>query len=382
MTMGAERLVALIQECAVSGVARRVMLLRADRLPPALARPHHLRLAEAALAPLFRANRAQAFRLPGPRLAVVWRGEAEDAVLDAITALQTLLQDAPDGCPALADLVGLYDLPKTGDLLLAAIDAPTWTRPGPPPPEAPSAKPLDIAALTLLEATLAQADLACFARRRTVWQLRPPAPAWEARTLSARDLGADLAPGRSLHADPWLFRRLTRTLDRRMLALLTSPGELAQAGPFSFNLNVASILSPEFLRFDDALPATCRGHVILNLSAADILADPAAFAFARDFARARRYRLLLRGVTPALAQILALEPLDVDYLELRWSADLSRHASAEAGGVLAGGPDRIVLDRADDAAALAWARSVGVGLVQGAAMEGRGSPLGERVTAA
>ncbi len=99
MMTEAKRLVALIRECAVSGVARRAMLLRADRLPPALARPHHLRLAEAALAPLLRASRAQAFRLPGPRVVVIWRGDAEDAVLDAITVLQMLLQDGPADSP-------------------------------------------------------------------------------------------------------------------------------------------------------------------------------------------------------------------------------------------------------------------------------------------
>jgi len=378
MTTEAERLAALIRECAVSGVTRHAMLLRADRLPPALARPHHLRLAEAALAPLLRASRAQAFRLPGPRIAVVWRGDAEEAVLDAVTALQMLLQDGPPDAPALADLIGLYDLPAAAKLLLAATAAPIRVRPKPPPPEAPPAEPLDITALIRLEAALAQADLACFARRRTVWQLQPPAPAWEARTLSAPDLGMELAPGRDLHADPWLFRRLTRTLDRRMLALLTFPGELAQAKPFAFDLNVASILSPEFLRFDDALPAAHRGHVVLNLSAADILADPAAFAFARGFARARRFRLLLRGVTPALAQVMVLDALDVDYLDLRWAANLP----SEAGDILAYGPERIVLSHADDAAALSWARSAGIGLMQGVAMEGRVSPLGERATAA
>ncbi len=374
----AARLAALIQDCAVSGVGRRAMLLRADCLPPALARPHHLRLAEAALAPLLRASRAQAFRLPGPRLAVVWRGDAEDAVLDAITALQTLLQDGPANSPALADLIGLYDLPDACEMLLADINAPLRKASGPSLPEARIAQSLDVATLTLLEAALAQADLARFARRHTVWRLAPATPAWEQRSLSACDLGAELAPGRNLHADPWLFRRLTRTLDRRMLALLTAPGELAQARPFSFDLNVASILSPEFLRFDDALPAAHRGRIVLNLAAADILADPAAFAFARGFARARQYRLLLRSVTPALAQVLALDAVEVDYFEVRWSADLP----SQAGGILASGPERVVLNLADDPAGLAWARSAGIGLAQGAAVERRASPLGERATAA
>ena len=79
-----------------------------------------------------------------------------------------------------------------------------------------------------------QADLARFARRKTIWRLGPgpPAAAWEHRTLSLAELGAELMPGCDLAGDPWLLRRLKRTLDRRVLALLASPGELASAGPF------------------------------------------------------------------------------------------------------------------------------------------------------
>ena len=43
---------------------------------------------------------------------------------------------------------------------------------------------------------------------------------------------------------------LTRTLDRRMLALLAEPQELRQAPPFGIALNVAALLGADFLRFD------------------------------------------------------------------------------------------------------------------------------------
>ncbi len=365
----AERLVALIENCAASGVGRQALLLRTDRLPPALSRPHHLRLAEAALAPLLGASRAQLFHLPGPRFAVTWRGDAEVLLLDVIENLDHLLEDAPAGTPSLHALVSLYDLPAQGDLLLHALETPA------PLPVVASSMPgeaLDPPGLAALEDALAQADLARFARRHPVWRLgrHETVLAWERRTLSVRELAAELLPGRDLHASPWLFRRLTRTLDRRMLALLASPGELAQAGPFALALNVASVLGPEFLRFDSALPGRLRGHVTIEMTPADIMADPAAFAFARGFARARGYRLLLRDVTPLLARLLSLPALELDHLHVAWSPDLmGLDPAADAQFLAACPPERTVLAGADSRTALDWGLQAGMLLFQGDAAE-------------
>ncbi len=69
-TLPIERLTSLVRDCQRSGVTRQVLLVRTDRLRAGLSRPHHLRLAEAALAPLLEASRALGFQLPGPRFAV------------------------------------------------------------------------------------------------------------------------------------------------------------------------------------------------------------------------------------------------------------------------------------------------------------------------
>ncbi len=130
--------------------------------------------------------------------------------------------------------------------------------------------------------------------------------AWEERFLSMPELIEAVAPGRDVKADPWLFRRLTRVLDRRMLSILSDAAELRGAGPFSITLNVASVLGPEFLRFDATLPSALRDRVVIGMLPADVAADAGAFAFARNFARARSYRLCLRAVTAALLPVLDL----------------------------------------------------------------------------
>lgn len=358
----------LVRDCAASGVERRVLLLRTDLLPPRLTRPHHLRLMREALDPLLSAERACLHDLPTARLALSWRGPATALLQQSMDAMEHLLGAGFHIGPAtVQSLIRLFDLPGDGAHLLAAageVEAePTHRR---TVPAAPAPVPLDAAALAVLERELAAADMTRFARRKPVHRLDGGHVrlAWEKRHLSISELTETLAPGRSIQADAWLFRRLTRVLDRRMLALLSAPLELRGANPFSLDLNVGSILSPEFLRFDAALPGALRGRVVLELQPADVLADPAAFAFARTFARDRGYRLLLRGVTATLLPLLCLRPMELDIVQLRWSPGLARIAPA----LLQAGSTEWLLSRTDDAGALQWGRDQGFSLFQGCAV--------------
>lgn len=363
-----QTLTTLVRDCTISGVPRRVLLLRTDLLPPRLSRPHHLRLAEEALEPLLRADRARAYGLAHGRMAISWRGEAADRVGRAMAMLEHLLQDAPLDAPSLPELVRLFDLPRDGAALLALAASPSLIEqqaldavPAPPPPVV--LPPLSREVLDGIEVRLAQANVARFARRRTICRLGATdwTTAWEARFLSLRALMEELAPAHNAFADPWLLRRLSRMVDRRLLALLSSGPELRGAGPFSLGLNVSSILSPEFLRFDGALPPGLRGQVLIDVRPADVMGNLVAYRFARTFARARGYRIVLRGLTPMLIGLLDLVALDADFLELRWAPSLAGLDPA----LLQAGRARWILARADDGEALRWAGTMGIGLVQG-----------------
>ena len=378
MKTPSDRLAALVTDCAAAGVTRQALLLRLDRLPPALSRPHHHRLARSALAPLLRAPRAELFELPRDRLVVTWRGNADALLLEVVETLNELLADGASPSPSVQDLVTLYLLPGDGAPLLRALlpDAPAAALPE-------SGPPLDPASLMQLETTLTHAEISRFVRRRQVWRFGPRSCslAWEKRTLSLQELSDSLAPGLDLSAEPWLFRRLTRTLDRRMLALLGSAGELANARPFALDLNIASILSAEFLRFDQVLPPALRGQVVLAVAPADVLADATAFSFARNFARTRGYRLMLLDGPPGLLAKLSLDTLDVDLLLLPWSDALPLKAGWLLGQCEA---KTLVLECGEDPAALAWGRAAGLSLFTGAVADlaADRATLGERVSAA
>ncbi len=354
---------ALVREAVATGTPRQALLLRLSRLPRTL--PHHLRLAVEALEPLTAADRARLFLLPNGDAAVVWRGPAPTLLAEARTRLATLfagIEGEEAAAPRLGALAQHLGLPEQADLLLAAATASVQ----PPAPAARQAPrlPLDPATLATLEEALGSADLSRFARRRPVCALVPGEGlklAWETRVLSLTELADTLVPGFDLEAAPWLFRRLTRILDLRMMALLAAPQELDRARPFALRLNIGSILSPAFLRFDAALPSRLRGKVVIALRPEDVLADPPAFLFARGFAHARRFRLLLGGLTRLLAPAFPAEPGGFDHLELGWEPLLGETTLGRLGLPA----ERVVLCGVDSAAAMDWARGQGIALVTG-----------------
>ncbi len=361
----AHRLAALASDCEATGIARRCLVLRLSLLPNDLRKPQHLRLARDALDPLLSADRAQRFILPNDDIVMVWRGSADGPLAASRNAVTQMFADTD---AEMAEVLGLWlmldlpaDIAALRDVIATSLDENSV-----PPTEKPRAAPLDAAALAVLEATLAQADVARFARRRVVCIAGTDSkfrPAWEVRYLAADELCAELAGGRAARAEPWLYRRLARTLDRRLLALLAANQELKDARPFGLDLDVASILGPDFLRFDTALPQLLRGRVTLGLQPADILADLAAFLFARDFARARGYRLMLCLPDSDMLPVLPMAKLGLDLVEITWSpAALMVPAELierEAG--------HMVLAKADTAEAIAWGQSHGIALFEGRA---------------
>ena len=366
-TLGMQALSALVRETSAAGVERRALLLRTDVLPPSLSRPHHLRRAREALDPLLMADRGRCHELSGGRVVISWRGDAPKLMRETVDALDSLLQEDPFEAPGINQLISCFDLPDDGPKLLheastglIAADAPVPDEPDAPVFELPELpQPLDTAALERLEQSLADADLSRFARRRPISHVSAQGMvlAWEERTLSIPELIETVAPGCDVKSDPWLFRRLTRLLDRRMLAILNVADELREAGPFGITLNVASVLSPEFLRFDAGLPASLRNRIVISLLPPDIAADAGAYAFARNFARGRGYRICLRAVTAALLPALDLPALQLDLVQLVWSSTLAGLVELpHAGGA------RWIMGRPCSDEAIAWGKDAGIGL--------------------
>ncbi|MCW5730833.1 MAG: hypothetical protein KIT20_08755 [Alphaproteobacteria bacterium] len=369
---------------------RTAVWLHLSRLSPVNRREHHLRIAAATCEPLARRHEGQMFVLANSDIVMVVRGASRAEVEKTVFRLRYLFAEDPvigseegDGVPRFStclDLEGehlrflrmaeaaLVESEKRRKEAARADLAPAAGT----PPRAPPRTPVDPSALARFETQLNAVDIAPLARRQPVAAILPgeaPRAIFEELYVAVSELGRRLMPETDLAADRWLFQRLTHTLDRRLLRIVPKLEGLTQSAT-ALNLNVATILSPQFLAFDEALRQVTRKTMLIDLQPVDIFADIGAFIFARDFVRERGYRVCLDGLNHLTFPLLLREELDFDFHKIVWSSDMAQEADpkhrqrfeqalAEAGAA------RVILCRCDGERAIAFGHGLGITMFQG-----------------
>lgn len=359
---------------------RRAVRLRLSLLRPEHRRARHVRAASALFAPLVDAGTGQLFVLPGSDMLFIYREEAQSEVNSAVARAGFLFSDdslfADDG--SAARFAEWYDVATDYERLLAVVTGLTRsdTERG-AAEEHPHGSERHGAALTpevlaKLEAALARTDLSNLVRRQTVCAVSTaftPEPLFTELYVSIADLSDVVAPDKDLAANPRLFRRLTRTLDRRVLALLGGPdGRLGSAVGVSINLNVSTLLSDAFQSFTESLYAPPARSLIIELQAMDVFADLDAFLLARTAVRGRGYRLALDGLHWRDADLIDADSLGFEFAKIIADAELLDGGAAEgrlAALVERAGPSRLVLCHVDRREAIELGQALGITLFQG-----------------
>jgi len=271
---------------------------------------------------------------------------------------------------AIADRVGVIN---KGEILLVEDKAGLMTRMGQKQLQVDLAGPLTASMLAKVETALVSADLSSHVRRQSVCALvgkAIPDPLFTEVFVSIGDLREAMLPHVELSANPWLFQYLTQTLDRRVLAMLTRRDDRTLTQGFSINLNVQSILSEDFLKFDDSLSPGSHGTVVLELRSEDIFADLNAYFFARDFVHQRGYRVCIDGLTWRSLPFVDSRRLGADLVKVVWQDDLPQILTSAAGALAAralrlGTSGRMILARCDTDAAIRWGQDNNFTLFQG-----------------
>ncbi len=232
--------------------------------------------------------------------------------------------------------------------------------------------PLTPELLGRLEEALGRMDIRGLIRRQPICAVIPgnePKLVFNELFIAMAELKRQIMPGVDLFADRSLFQRLTQSLDKRVLAALPDmKSDLERA--FSLNVNVSTLLSPEFLAFDMQLRAATKKAVVFELQTADIFSDMGAYMFAREFIHDRGYRFCVDGLTHLTFPLVNREDLGVDLKKMYWAPDLSdegqdarrekiRQSVAQAGAA------RVILCRVDDEIAVEFGQSLGISLFQG-----------------
>jgi hypothetical protein len=203
-----------------------------------------------------------------------------------------------------------------------------------------------------------------------------PQPLFAEVHMALRELADTLVPGVDLTADPWLSQRLAESLDRRLLSCLAKQEVGVPSGPISVNLRLATLLSPEFLKFDHDFRRQTSTPVIVELQLIDIFAELGAYLFIREFARDRGYLMCIDGLHYLHLPLIDRKRLGADLVKMIWSADLLdvlNEARREElrSAIKRVGVDRVILCRCDNADAIRWGQSLGIRLFQGHYVDSR-----------
>jgi hypothetical protein len=191
--------------------------------------------------------------------------------------------------------------------------------------------------------------------------------------ISIKMLEDRLCPNYDLAANPWLFTYLTATLDQSVLRALQHGLSFVRSPRVGININLASVLSSGFTKFDEGLRSDYRGNIVLEIGKSDIVENISLFHDISDYARDKRYDIAIDALSPFWVTHVDLGSLDVRYAKIFWSPDLleidGEMKSLFRQRLAGAGPCRFVLARCDSVAGLMFARDAGIDLVQGRAVD-------------
>ena len=225
--------------------------------------------------------------------------------------------------------------------------------------------------LAKVQKIISVADFSSFIRRQAICAVigkSMPQRVFEEVFVSIPDMRDALLPDVDLTSNPWLFLALTETLDKRVLEIISHHDDGSLAGNFSVNINVSTILSDDFLRFDDSINGAMRQTIILELQLADIFSDIRSFIFAKTFAKARGYKICIDGITVDKLKYLNRKGLDCDLMKIVWNpsfVDVISEDEHFMDYMNKAERAKIILCRVDDAAAIDAGNSLGINLYQG-----------------
>jgi hypothetical protein len=357
-------------------------------LRPYHQRPHHLRIVRKMLEPLIRKFDAGIYELHNNDLVVIAKDASIAEIDTCVLQIRYLLSEDPlftgaQGAPDEARFCTWYDLARDYDALVRRVRALDDARKvaaevAPGAAGRPGGAEIGPTHLDQIERAIAQADLANILRRQDICAIIPglrPEKIYHELYFSMYYLAQTLLPGHNITADDFLFRHLTRVLDRRMLALMAKREMAPMLRGGALNLNVRSVMAPDFMEFDKSTNSQDRGSLAIELPALDVLNDTGEYFFARDFLKDRGYKIIIDCLHPLSLPLIDRAWLGFDFIKLTFTPSLADEVNGQRGQILKSavsriGRERIVLCRLDDELGLRAGAALGITLYQGRLIDG------------
>ena len=233
--------------------------------------------------------------------------------------------------------------------------------------------PLTPQYLATIERDLSGADLSRAMRRQPICAAVPNMMVrrvFDEFYINIAHLKQMLNAKADLLSNRWLFKYLTQILDQRMLDMLRRNTKQHIDRPVSLNLNVETLLSESFMKFDEVIKPSMKVSIVIEIQIADVFSDMAAFMVAKETAQKLGYRVCLDGLTNLSFTQINREKLGFDLAKLQWNADLESDLKSVENRQLSDaikqcGPNRVILCRCDNRAAVDYGQALGISLFQG-----------------
>ncbi|SLN21233.1 hypothetical protein [Oceanibacterium hippocampi] len=351
----------------------RAVQVHLARLDPWNCRDHHRRIAAECFDVLKRHRDGQLFHLSNSDIVFICRRPADGELEAVIGHLSKLFADDPllEHPEQFRTFFNLETNIGAFALIPVKLREENLARGG-AVANAIELEPLDPRRLGLLEDQLMGVDLENIVRRQAVCSVDEAGvvkPLFNELYVAIAELARSLMPNVDLAADPWLFRRLTATLDRRMLKLIPKLQSVTSM-PTSINVNVSSVITEDFLAFDQVMRSRNEQRMIMEFQPVDVCADYQSFSFACAFLREKQYRVCLDALTSKNLPFLRPGRLGVDMCKLFWSPELEGKtpetlAKDLLGAIQEVGKQRLILARCDGPEAIAFGHTLGLRLFQG-----------------
>jgi hypothetical protein len=366
--------------------------LHLSLLRPYHQQPHHVRIVRKVLEPLVRRFDAGIYEMHNRNVIVAAKGAAVADIDPYVLQIRSLFSEDPlFGAADQPEFCTWYDVAQDYDALLGRVrqlnDGRGLLPDGTARPDADAiSQPAFLGAavrptqIEQIERAIEHADLANILRRQEVCAIVPgmrPAPMFHELYFSMHYLAQTLLPGHNITSDDFLFRHLTRALDRRMLALMMQRELFQMLRKAALNLNVRTVLSAEFMEFDRVTNIKDRGSLAIELPALDLMNDPNEYLFARDFLKERGYKIIIDCVKHLNLPLIDRGWLGFDFVKITWTPSLYDDAGGQRSEVLKSavtriGRDRVILCRVDSEDALKAGEALGITLYQGRLIDGLG----------
>ncbi len=231
---------------------------------------------------------------------------------------------------------------------------------------------IDLTVLSRIKDEIDKVDITPMLFNQPVYSIQQPGRPivmFQEMYISVQVLEDTFCPGLSLTSRRWLFADLTEDLDTVVLRLLADPEERGRGKRISINVNLSTLASPRFVKFDAELPAERRSGVVLEINKTDIIENIGLYRELVPFLRQRGYRLLLDGLTLGNLSVIDLEGIDCDFAKLFWSGETQISAEELTPTVIGKLRNRreplFVLARCDTAGSIRFAKEMGIRMVQG-----------------